>query len=152
MDEVLPQGHVPLKCGSWNFHHKSSQVSYLSLWLRLWVSPEGWEMCFRKRLEIRKQKTKTRGYQNSEDNSEVIVSLPFWEFQLRCLKVSSWQQGLCVGWREGRAAPPSFLLPWACWRTHQCLHCHMPLSLSVPGADDAAAGFSYDFSAFFCSS
>lgn len=72
--------------------------------------------CFREGLDLRKQtKAKQKqkktphtynqvGYQNSEDPSEVVVFLPFWEFQLRYLKISSWQQGLPMDWREDRTA------------------------------------------------
>lgn len=109
--------------------------------------------CFREGLDLRKQ-TKSYnqvGYQNSEDPSEVVF-LPFWEFQLKCLKISSWQQALPVDWREDRTTS-HFLSTSQGILGGTLVLPSLPGApfTFAPGAEDAAVGSSGDCSAFLCS-
>lgn len=98
----------------------------------------GWD--FRWGLEIRKQTKKPKPVwkSTSEHHSEVVVSLLFWEFQFKGLKMSSWQQGSC-----GKIGGEAKLLPLLCLPARAegvpwCFsHCQEPLSPSVPSAEDA---------------
>ena len=105
-------------------------------------------MYFRWGLEIRKQTKKPKpGWKStSEHHSEVVVSLLFWEFQFKGLKMSSWQQGLCgkIG-GEAKLLPLLLCLPDRAEGAPWCFsHCQEPLSPSVPSAEGAAVGSSCD--------
>lgn len=100
---------------------------------------------FRKGLEIRKQTKNYNqvGYRNSKDHSEVVVSLPFWEFKR--LKISSWQQGVGCGLEGRQSCFPFLSTSLDMLGDTRCFHhCQVPLSPSAPRGWQCCSGSSCD--------